>query len=423
MRKNRKEKAAKEDRSARLIRTLSFFVVLCLVFAAGFFVRGNDVVMQRLGLEDLSVESSQNPGATVEGDTQDSVSARVAEVQGILKDYSLDEYPLDTTSTKLVEDLLAATGDTYCRYYSAAKYSAYRESDSENTYGIGVLFGDYNGQAYVVDLIDGGPAQAAGVRQGDFIQAINGEAREGGWTVEEAVKAIEGDENSSIVITWRRPATLDATGGTEFTTTLTRKDVLQNNVTTDYDSDQKVGYIKVRQLGEDVDSYVSKAVDALKSQGAKSYVLDLRDVAGGYLTQAVNVASIFQASGVVVRIQTKDATSSRSVSGNALTDAPLVVLVNGNTAAAAEVLASSLQDSNRATIVGTTTSGRGTAQVMRELSFGGAVSYTAARYLTSEGRSFDGTGIKPDIKVEAGADDTDTQRQVAQEEAASLVSG
>ena len=135
-------------------------------------------------------------------------------------------------------------------------------------------------------------------------------------------------------------------------------------------------------------------------------MLDLRDVAGGYLTQAVNVASIFQASGVVVRIQTKDATSSRSVSGNALTDAPLVVLVNGNTAAAAEVLASSLQDSNRATIVGTTTSGRGTAQVMRELSFGGAVSYTAARYLTSEGRSFDGTGIKPDIKVEAGADDT-----------------
>ena len=175
MRKNRKEKAAKEDRSARLIRTLSFFVVLCLVFAAGFFVRGNDVVMQRLGLEDLSVESSQNPGATVEGDTQDSVSARVAEVQGILKDYSLDEYPLDTTSTKLVEDLLAATGDTYCRYYSAAKYSAYRESDSENTYGIGVLFGDYNGQAYVVDLIDGGRRRRpACVRR--LHPVINGEA-------------------------------------------------------------------------------------------------------------------------------------------------------------------------------------------------------------------------------------------------------
>lgn len=422
MRKSRKEQAAREDRSARLIRALSFFVLICLVFAAGFFLRGNDAVMSRLGLSDLSVETNQNPGATISGDTSDSASARVSEVQGILDNYSLDEYSLDSTGTKLIQSLLESTGDTYARYYSPSKYEAYRESDSKNTYGIGVLFGDYNGQAYVVDLIGNGPAQAAGVKEGDFVKSINGESRSGGWTVEEAIKAIEGSENSTVVITWRRPTSLDASGGEEFTTTLTRKNVKQTNVTYSYSKSQHVGYIRIRQLGEDTDTYVTKAVNSLSKRGAKAYVLDLRNVAGGYLTQAVNVASIFQKSGVVVRIQTKDSDTTRSASGKTVTDAPMTVLVNGNTSAAAEVLAASLQDSNRARLVGSTTMGRGTVQVMRELSFGGAISYTAARYLTSQGRSFDGTGITPDVKAEAGSGKTDTQKRIAIDEAASQIS-
>lgn len=422
MRKSRRGKAAREDHSARVIRALCFFVVICLVFAAGFFLRGNDTIMQRLGLDGLSVDSSQNPGATIAGDTYDSAAARVAEVQGILDTYSLDEYSVDSASTKMVQDLLASTGDKYVRYYSAERYEDYRKSDSASTSGIGALFGDYDGQAYVVDLASGGPAEAAGVRVGDFIVSINGKRHDNGWTVEEAIKAIQAQEGTSVVISWRRPADLTSEGGDEFTTTLTCQPVSQQNVTYQYYRKQHTGYIRIRQLGEDTDTYVSRAVKALDKKGAQAYVLDLRNVAGGYLTQAVSVTSLFQKSGVVVRIQAKNSDSTRSASGKAVTNAPLAVLVNHSTAASAEVIAASLKGSNRATLVGTTTMGHGTVQVMRELSYGGAISYTAARYLTAQGRSFDGTGISPDVTAEEQKDKSDTQKRVALEEAASKIS-
>ncbi|MGI6591227.1 MAG: S41 family peptidase [Eggerthellaceae bacterium] len=423
MRKSRREVAAKENRSARLVRALCLFVVLCLAFALGFLLRGNDVVMDRLGLSDLTADSTVNPGATISGNVSDSASARVAEVQGILDEYSLDEYDLDSASTTMVKDLLKSTGDNYVRYYSPKKYAEYRKNNDSDTSGIGALFGDYNGQAYVVDLLEGGSAEAAGVQIGDFIVSINGERHDQGWTVEEAIKAIEGQEGKSVVIVWRRPTSIDAEGGTEYTTTLSCKKVEQKNVTTSYSKARKVGYIRIRQLGEDTDTYVKKAVRSLSKKGAKAYILDLRNVAGGYLTQAVNVVSLFQKSGTVVRIETKDSESTRSVSGKTVTDAPLVVLVNRNTSAAAEVVASSLQNSNRAEIVGTTTMGHGTVQVMRELSYGGAITYTAARYLTSDGHSFDGVGIVPDIRAEATGGKTDTQLRVALDEASAQISG
>ena len=422
MRKSRREVAAKENRSARLIRALCLFVVLCLVFALGFALRGNEVVMDRLGLSDLAADSTVNPGATISGNVNDSAAARVAEVQGILDEYSLDEYSLDSASTAMVKDLLKSTGDNYVRYYSPKKYAEYRKSNDANSAGIGALFGDYNGQAYVVDLLAGGSAEAAGVQVGDFIVSIDGERHDQGWTVEEAVKAIEGQEGKSIVVTWRRPASIDAEGGNEFTTTLTCKAVEEKNVTSSYSKARKVGYIRIKQLGEDTDTYVKKAVRSLSKKGAKAYILDLRNVSGGYLTQAVNVASLFQKSGTVVRIESKDSESTRQVSGKTVTDAPLVVLVNRNTSAAAEVLAASLQNSNRAELVGATTMGHGTVQVMRELSYGGAISYTAARYLTPDGHSFDGIGIVPDIRSDATGGKTDTQLRVALDEAAAQIS-
>lgn len=422
MRKSRREMAEKENHSARLLRALCLFVALCLVFALGFFLRGNELAMGRLGLSDLMADSSVNPGATISGNVSDSAAARVAEVQGILDEYSLNEYSLDEASTAMVKDMLKSTGDSYVRYYTPQKYSEYRKGNDADTSGIGTLFGDYNGQAYVVDLLANGPAEAAGVQVGDFIVSINGERHNQGWTVEEAIKEIEGQEGKSIVIAWRRPTSIDAEGGEEFATTLACKEVDQVNVTSSYVKGRRVGYICVRQLGEDTDIYVKKAIRSLSKKGAKAYILDLRNVSGGYLTQAVNVVSLFQKSGTVVRIQSKDSESTRLVSGKIATDAPLVVLVNRNTAAAAEVLAASLQNSKRAVLVGATTMGHGTVQVMRELSFGGAITYTAARYLTADGHSFDGIGIVPDIRSDAVDGKADTQLHVALDEAASQIS-
>lgn len=418
MKRALKDKASGDSRNARVTRILGLFVVLCVAFALGFFVRGNDSIMSRLGMDQLSVSTEQNPGLTVSGNTHDSISARVAEVQGILGTYSFDTFDLDKTSKSMLNTMLAATNDPYVHYYDATSYLAYQRDNASGNYGIGVLFGSYKDKAYAVDLFPSSPAQAAGVEVGDFVVAIDGVRNEDGWSLNETVNAVQRKEGSSVVITWRRPTSLEASGGTEFTTSLTCAKTTQENVTSELSDD--VGYIKIHQLGRTTVDAVSSAVSSLSEQGAKAYVLDLRDVPGGYLTQAVNLASLFQKSGVVVQIQAKSGVTTKSATGSSITTAPLAILVNGNTAAAAEVLAGALQDNGRATIVGQTTMGKGTVQVIRELSFGGAVSYTAAYYKTPLGRSIDQIGISPDVIVENSGTE-DTQKSVALEAAASRI--
>ncbi len=135
------------------------------------------------------------------------------------------------------------------------------------------------------------------------------------------------------------------------------------------------------------------------------------------------MASLFVQSGVLVEIQTNDGTSTRNASGETISDAPIVILDNDFTAASAEVFVAALQDNQRATTVGQTTMGKGSVQVVRELSFGGAVRYTAAYYLTPLGHDIEGVGITPDMTVAngSGPDADDTQFLVAMDSARSLI--
>lgn len=388
--------------NTRALRAMGGFVIICLVFGLGFFLRGNDAFLDRMGMSALSVDVEQNPGATVSGNTFDSISARIAEVQGLIEQDSLDEYALDTATATLVGDFLKETGDPYSRYYDPSAYVAYTTSAAEETFGVGVLFGDYQNQAYAVDVIPGSSAQSSGVMVGDFVVAIDGERKDDGWTVAETLKQLEREDGSTVVVTWRRPENLESPGGEEFTVTLTCAQSDHKSVSSGM-RNENVGYIKVRQLGRESATLVSDAVKELSGKGATSFVLDLRDCPGGYLTQAVEVASIFQNSGVVVQIRTNEGVTTRSATGSPATSAPLAVLVNGNTAAAAEVIAASLQDNDRAVVVGRTTMGKGTVQLMRELSFGGAISYTVAEYLTPQGRSLNGAGVSPNVVAGSGS--------------------
>ena len=298
-------------------------------------------------------------------------------------------------------------------------YAAYTATSADNSNGVGVLFGDYDNQAYAVDIISGSPAQLAGVQVGDFVVAVDGQRKDEGWTLAEAIKAIDREDGSTVVVTWRRPDNLQSSGGEEFTTTLVCSKTKSQNVTSSLENNQ-VGYVKVRQLGSNTSEIVSDQIKELSGQGARAYVLDLRDCPGGYLTEAVNLVSLFQASGVVVQVKTTEGVSPRSTTEAAITTAPLSVIVNENTAAAAEVVAASLQDSSRAVVVGQATMGKGTVQIMRELSFGGAISYTAAEYLTPSGRSLDKNGVNPDITAAADGS-SDSQLELAIESASARI--
>jgi len=399
----------------RSIRLLGTILVLVLVFCAGFLLRGNTELMYNLGVISSVDERDVNPGATVSGNTYDSISARVAEVQGIIENYSLNDYDLTTATTQLISAFINTTGDKYIRYYSPERYAALiAESSAQTTYsGIGVLFGEYNGSAYAVDVFEGSVAQYAGVQEGDFVAAINGDKSQS-WSASEVAKIMSANEGQTLVITWRRPASREATGGTEFTTTLTCKKYEETNVSTEMEG--TVGYINIKQISSNAASLISKAIAELEAQGAVALVLDLRDVPGGYFSQACDIADLFIKTGVICQIRTVDGVSNKNASAAIATERPLVVLVNGNTSGSAEVLASALQENNRATIVGEKTMGKGSVQIVRELSFGGALRYTAAYYLTSLGHDIDGVGVSPDYAM---SDET-TQKRIAVDTALSL---
>lgn len=406
--------------NTRLIRFMIGLVCVCLAFAGGFALRGNGDLLERMGFNTAAATQSVNPGATVSGNTYDSLSARLAEVQGILNTSSLDTYDLETATSAVINATTASSSDAYLRYYDETHYQTYLKDTSEKYAGIGVLLGENEGKAYAVDVFDGSEADSKGVQVGDYIVAIDGDRGSDGWTQATAVKAIARNEGEEVVVTWRRPSTLNAAGGTEYTVTLSCSTFNEPNVTTELSDN--VGYIKVSQITQNADTLVHQAVSSLVAQGAQSFVLDLRDNPGGYLTQAVDLTSLFVKSGVVVEIQTKEGTTTRSASGSIATDAPLVVLVNGNTASCAEVIAGALQDNNRATVIGEKTLGKGSVQSVQQLTFGGALRYTSAYYKTPRGYSIEGSGINPDIQVGLSAGSTDdVQKTLAIETATSLI--
>ncbi|WP_251213295.1 S41 family peptidase [Adlercreutzia murintestinalis] len=419
---SRKRKTARlreRVRNKRVAAACLCFLALVATFVLGFAVRSQTSFVQSLGFP--VQEASSQAVAANDKTTYDAISERVGEVEDILKSYSMDELDLTQATISMLTDLLKATNDPYAQYFDSARYENYvQESSNRNYRGVGVLFGEYDGRAYVTDVFEGSQAYAMGIEQGDFVVSINGDSSHE-WTMAETVGALDGDEGTAVVITWMRPTSIDAKTGDEFTTTLECKRYDEPNVTSALD--EEVGYIKIRQITANAASLVQDAVRDLSRQGARAFVIDVRDNPGGYLTQSLDMASLFVPSGILVEIQTNDGTSARNASGETITDAPVVVLDNSFTAASAEVFVAALQDNQRATTVGQTTMGKGSVQVVRELSFGGAARYTAAYYLTPLGHDIEGVGVTPDVTVAngSGPDADDTQLLVAMDSARSLI--
>ena len=402
-------------RNASIVKVLGACIFVCVVFCAGFMVRGNTDLLNAMGFSSLDVDTETNPGLTVSGDTYDSLSARVAEMEGVLKKSSMDDYDLGQVTTKVLSSYAESTGDPFLKYYDETSYRAYLASTKNPEAGIGVLFGENEGKCFASDVFEDSSAAAAGIETGDYVQSIDGVSKSS-WSIPEVLDALSRSEGESVYVTWNRPSQKQGENGTTFSTTLTFSSSSQDNVT--WSVRDGVCTIDVKQITSDSASMVQNALNDSTSKGAQAFVLDLRDVPGGYLTQAVDIASLFIQNGVVVQIETVSGTTSRSAAGDSVSNAPLVVITNGRTAGCAEVLAAALQESGRAEIVGEKTQGKSSIQAMQPLSFGGAIRYTAAYYLTPSGRQIDGNGITPNVETSHVA----TQDSVAFDSARSQIS-
>ena len=405
----------------RITRVLLLILLAAIVFMAGFFLRGNTALLQSLGFSQqiTGVAKTDTVTDTTKKDTYNSLAMRVSEVEDILAQDSLDTYDLGEATALALGSFTSSTGDSYVRYYSQERYESLLNTQNEGYAGVGVLFSEYEGSAYAVDVFEGAAAQLAGVKEGDFVVAIDGD-RSQTWSRSEVAAALNRSGGSTVVITWRRPETFAAEGGEEFTTALECAEYRAVNLETEFDEQTSVAYIKLRQFTQNSATLAARAIEDFESREAGAYVLDLRDNPGGYLSQAVDVASQFMNSGTVVEVVTKEGSSAKPASGGVATDKPLIVLVNKNTAAAAEVVAAALKESQRATLIGTTTLGKGSVQVLHELSFGGAMRYTAAYYLTPQGHAIDKVGVTPSTTVEMG-NEGDAQKDYAMDTAEFLV--
>jgi carboxyl-terminal processing protease len=298
--------------------------------------------------------------------------------------------------------------DPHSSYMDAKAFADMQIQTKGSFGGIGIQVTMENGLVKIISPIDNTPAAKAGLKAGDYIAAINGSAVQG-LNLDAAIDKMRGPEGSKITLTILR-TTEKTTARKPFDVTLTRAVVAVDEVTWHRSGD--IGYIRMPGFNENTASGFENAVRDLKRQigpGLKGYVLDLRNNPGGLLDQAVQVSDDMLTSGEVVSTRGRHAedTQRYDAHGGDITEGkPVVVLVNGGTASASEIVAGALQDHHRATILGMTSFGKGSVQTIIPLGEGGgALRLTTARYYTPSGHSIQAQGIIPDVAVAQGDED------------------
>lgn len=337
----------------------------------------------------------------------------VSQVRAIIKTSALVPSADSSITAGAIDGMLSSLEDTYAVYYDPKAFTDLKEEQTGEFYGIGVSIGlDASGTPYAARVFAGSPAAKSGLKDGDKFPAVNGVKR-AKWDLDQFVKMVRGPKGTTVTLTVVRK------GSKPFDVKITRDKIsVPNTMTKVYG---KVGYIRLMTFNERSAQDVADAVRALGKKGAKGYVLDLRENPGGLLTSAIDVASLFVKDGVIVRVDERDkAEEVDYATGDQVTSAPLVVLVDGLSASASEIVTGALKDHKRATIVGEKTYGKGSVQSVLPIRNGGAVKLTIAHYLTPNKTVINGVGVHPDVTVKMDpmlqrSDKTDTQLQRALE--------
>lgn len=299
--------------------------------------------------------------------------------------------------------LVAAAGDKYTVFMDAKEAAEFNKSLSGDIGGgVGVELGVRDDKPTVVRVLDNNPAKAAGLLAGDVIMKVNDELVVDLDTSKIAEK-IRGEVGTSVKLTVLR-------GDEQKEFSITRAKVTNPSVQTEVKGG--TGIIRITRFDEDTASLARSAAEKLKQQGVKGVVLDLRGNGGGYLTAAQDVAGIWLSDKVVVSERTggKVTDTLRSDKDPILNGVKTVVLVDSETASASEIVAGALRDHGAATLVGTTTFGKGTVQKMITLDADALLKVTVARWYTPNGKNLSEGGIKPDQTVQMTADDVNAGR-------------
>jgi carboxyl-terminal processing protease len=323
------------------------------------------------------------------------------------------KYDGKLSTDKLIEGanrgLVDAAGDQYTVFMNKKEAEEFNK-DLDGTFsGIGAELDKRDGQLVVVTPLDGSPAKAAGLKPRDAILRVNGEDTTK-WSIDQAVSKIKGKEGTTVKLTLLRE-------GNIVEITITRAVINVPSVKKEIKGD--VGVIKISRFSDDTASLTRSAAIYFKDNDVKKVILDLRGNGGGYLQSAQEVSSLWVEEGktiVTERRHGKIIDNHKATGNPILAGIPTIVLINGGSASASEIVAGALRDNDAAKLLGETSFGKGSVQTVVDLSGGALLKVTVARWYTPNGKNINKEGIKPDIEYKQPATDTeesDSQLQKA----------
>lgn len=286
--------------------------------------------------------------------------------------------------------------DPFSNYEEPERFKSTMEDTRGKFPGIGIVLSAKNNAFEIVSVMEDAPAMKAGLRPGDALLEVDGKDTRM-LSLSDCVKLIKGAPGTSLKLKIYRPE-----GDLTKEFTVTRAEIALTSVKAAGMISDKIGYLRITQFSASTAADMEKAIRALREKGAESLIIDVRNNPGGLLTSAVETLSRFlPADKLVVSVEGRAEETVRHNTINCWKDReiPIVILVNENSASAAEILAACMQDYKRAILVGSKTFGKGSVQVLIPLSDGGALRITTAKYYTPSRRLIHGNGVSPDIAV------------------------
>ena len=346
--------------------------------------------------------------------------ATLNEILAVLRQDYVDQDRIDDAQLfeAAVNGMFKALGDPHSTYIDPDTYTISRDDFQGAFQGIGATVALQGEFVVIVRAMPNTPAESAGLKPGDAILAVDGEDAEG-WSVDKAVLKIRGPRGSTVGLRIRH------VDGSVAEVSLVRDEIQVASVdnlppggtlrdaagaeVTD------LGYLRIRSFTNRTPRELSDVVNAAKANGARGLIIDVRGNPGGLLNETAQTADMFLDKGIIV-VQVDRSGTERTIqarAGNEITTIPIVVVQDEFSASGSELLAAALQENGRATVVGSRSFGKGTVNHARELSNGGAVYVSIARWLTPGRQQIEGQGVRPDIEVTLTADDIEAQRDVA----------
>jgi carboxyl-terminal processing protease len=363
--------------------------LLAVALAVVAFVAGVVVGGRSDGLEGL--------GDDLFGEQRGQLDAEALDVINDNYFHEVDDSQLENASVKaIVDELRKRYDDRFSHYFPPDAYSRFQDVTEGRFSGVGLSVTEVPRGLRVAMVFDDSPAKAAGIKPGDVITAVDGRSI-AGQDSELSTARIKGKAGTEVTLTVLRPSTGDSRT-LELKRAQVSLPVVEGSIK--HVNGHPVAYVRLLGFSNGAGAALRDKVEQLYDNGAEGLVLDLRGNGGGLLTEAVLTSSIFVEDGTIVSTEgrTQDKQTFEAV-GDALPERPIVVLINGDTASAAEILTAALSDAGLAETVGQRSFGKGTFQQVIPLDNGGALDLTIGQYLARDGESVNNTGIKPDVIV------------------------